>query len=61
MQVEAIAGALGAEIKGVDLSSELSNSDAAAIRDAFLDHKVIFFRDQELTPKDQVRFAWKEF
>ena len=57
MQVEPIAGALGAEISGVDLSSDLSNSDAAAIRGAFLDHKVIFFRDQTLQPKDQVRFA----
>ena len=41
MQVEAIAGALGAEIKGVDLSSELSNSDADAVRDAFLDLSLI--------------------
>lgn len=57
MQVEPIAGALGAEISGIDLSRDLSNSDAAAIRGAFLDHKVIFFRDQTLQPKDQVRFA----
>lgn len=57
MQVEPIAGALGAEISGVDLSRDLSNSDAAAIRGAFLDHKVIFFRDQKLQPQDQVRFA----
>lgn len=57
MQIAPIAGALGAEILDVDVSAELSNSAAAAIRDAFLAHKVVFFRDQSLTPLDQRRFA----
>ncbi len=55
--VEPVAGALGAEISGVDVAGELSNSAAATIRQAFLDHKVIFFRDQTLTPTAQRRFA----
>jgi taurine dioxygenase len=50
MQVKPIAGALGAEIAGVDLGCELSDGTVAAIRRALLDHLVIFFRDQDLPP-----------
>ncbi len=57
IRIEPTAGALGAEISGVDVSKELSNSQAAEIRQAFLDHKVIFFREQTLTPTAQRRFA----
>ncbi len=57
MEIRPIAGALGAEIHGVDIAAELSNSQAAAIRGAFLDHKAIFFRDQRLSPVQQKRFA----
>jgi len=49
-----MAGALGAEIHGVDLSREVP---AAAIRSAFLEHQVIFFRDQTLTPAQFMAFA----
>lgn len=56
MLIAPISGALGAEIAGVDVAS-LSNEAAASIRDAFLAHKVIFFRDQTLTPTAQKRFA----
>ncbi len=52
-----IAGALGAEISGVSLSDELSDSVIAKIRNALLDHLVIFFRDQKLTPEQQIAFA----
>ncbi len=45
-----IAGALGAEIHGVDLSADLPDDMAAALRQALLDHLVIFFRDQNLPP-----------
>ena len=54
MQVSRIAGALGAEIHGVDLSSE---APVEAIRRAFLEHQVIFFRDQRLTPAQLMAFA----
>lgn len=57
MRIEPVAGALGAEILGVDASSELADRDAAAIQEAFLAHKVVFFRDQSLTPRAQRRFA----
>ena len=57
MHITPISGALGAEIASVDLSGELSNSDAAKVHDAFLAHRVLFFRDQKLTPPEFVRFA----
>ncbi len=56
MKVTRIAGALGAEISGVDLS-KLSKSDAAEVRRIFLEHLVIFFRDQPLTPGQYMAFA----
>jgi alpha-ketoglutarate-dependent taurine dioxygenase len=40
-----IAGALGAEIAGVDLSRPLSDEVIGEIRQALLDHQVIFFHD----------------
>jgi taurine dioxygenase len=54
MQVSRIAGALGAEIHGVDLSKE---TPPEAIRRAFLEHQVIFFRNQTLTPAQFMAFA----
>jgi len=57
VRVERISGALGAEVSGVDLSQDISNSAAASIHAAFLEHKVLFFRDQDLSPPDQVRFT----
>ena len=45
-----IAGSLGAEITGVSLANDLSDDTISEIRKALLEHLVIFFRDQELTP-----------
>ncbi len=50
-------GGVGAEVHGVDLAGELGNADFAAIRDAFFEHGVIFFRDQKLTPEQHIAFA----
>ena len=55
--VTPIAGALGAEVGGVDLSDDLPETAIGAIRQALLDHLVIFFRDQELTPARFMAFA----
>jgi len=52
-----IAGALGAEIGGVDLSADLDDVTIAEIRQALLDHKVIFFRDQDISPAQHLAFA----
>lgn len=55
--VQPIAGALGAEISGVDLSQALSDETIGDIRQALLDHLVIFFRDQDITPQQHLAFA----
>ena len=57
ISVAPIAGALGAEIFGVDLAAPLPNPVAAEIRQALLDHQVIFFRDQQLTPEQHLAFG----
>jgi taurine dioxygenase len=56
IEVRPIAGALGAEISGVDLA-KLTDESVAAIRRAWLEHLVIFFREQPLAPADFLRFA----
>ncbi|MGQ0547330.1 MAG: TauD/TfdA dioxygenase family protein [Betaproteobacteria bacterium] len=57
MDVHPIAGALGAEISGIDLSRDLDDQTLREIRRAFLEHLVIFFRGQTLTPREQLAFA----
>lgn len=57
LEIRRIAGALGAEIHGVDLASALDVSTIAEIRRTLLDHGVIFFRDQNLTPAQYLAFA----
>ena len=47
------AGAVGAEISGIDLA-RLDDRAFAQIKQAFVDHLVLFFRDQRLTPEQQV-------
>ena len=51
------AGALGAEISGIDLARPLSKEQSAAVRAAWLEHLVVFFRDQPLTPGQFMAFA----
>jgi taurine dioxygenase len=48
--VEPVAGALGAEISGLDLSQPLSEETILALRRTWLEYLVIFFRDQHLPP-----------
>ncbi|HET7595978.1 MAG TPA: TauD/TfdA family dioxygenase, partial [Burkholderiales bacterium] len=57
IEVRPIAGALGAEVDGPDLSRPLDDETVAEIRRAFLEHLVIFFRAQRLTPVQQLEFA----
>jgi len=57
MEVRRISGALGAEILGVDLRKDLEDETVAAIRRAFLEHLVVFFHDQPLTPALFMAFA----
>ena len=48
---------IGAELHGIDLSEELSEAAIAAVRQALLDWKVIFFRDQDITRAQHIAFA----
>ena len=55
--VRRVAGALGAEVSGVDLSHDLAPETVAALRQALLDHLVIFLRDQPIEPARFLAFA----
>ena len=53
----ALGATVGGEISGVDLGAELPDEVVADIRQALADYKVLFFRDQALTPERHVAFA----
>jgi taurine dioxygenase len=55
--VSPIAGALGAEIGGVDIAAGLDDATIAEIRRALLEHLVIFFRDQHLDDASHKAFS----
>lgn len=55
--VAPVSGALGAEIGGVDLAKPHSDDALAEIRRAFVENLVIFFRDQDISPKQHKAFA----
>ncbi len=58
ISVSKLTATIGAEIGGVQLADELSDDTIAEIRAALLEHKVIFFREQEnLTPERHVAFG----
>ncbi|MFN0043228.1 MAG: TauD/TfdA dioxygenase family protein [Alphaproteobacteria bacterium] len=57
LDIRPISGALGAEILGVDLKRGMSDELAAAVRAAWLEHLVLFFRDQDLSPSEFQAFA----
>ncbi len=59
MSIEIIptGAAVGAEIRGVDLSQPLDDATFAVIEQAYNEHGVIFFRDQHVTPPQQVAFT----
>ena len=53
----AIAPALGAEIEGADLSRPLGDDVIAEIRKALNEYRVVFFRNQDITPEQHLEFA----
>jgi len=48
---------IGAEVRGVDLAQPLGDAAFAAIERAYDEHGVIFFRNQRITPPQQVAFT----
>ncbi len=57
VEVRPTAGALGAEILGIDLSRQLDDSEVRELRAAFNEHGVIFFREQNISPEQHIAFA----
>ena len=57
IQTIPVSPALGAEIGGVDLSQSLGDDVIAEIRQAWLEYRVVFFRDQDITPEQHLAFA----
>lgn len=57
IQVEKLTPRIGAEIHGVDLSRPLEERAFREIHDALIEHQVVFFRDQHLTPEQQKAFG----
>ena len=56
-KVHKIAGALGAEVHGVDISKPLDDEVVGALRQALLQHLVLFFRDQHISPRRHLEFV----
>jgi len=48
---------IGAEVTGIDLRQELDGDTVAQLRAALLKHKVLAFRDQPITPEEQIKFS----
>jgi taurine dioxygenase len=57
IEARRISGALGAEISGLDLSKPLTKKDFDEIKKRWLEHLVLFFRQQNLTPVQFMAFA----
>jgi len=49
--------ALGAEVRGIDLSRPTDGDGFAIVREAHEEHSVLLFRDQELTPEQHIDFS----
>src|SRR5688572_8662910 len=48
---------IGADIEGIDLSSELCSQTIDWLREQLVTYKVLFFRDQDLSPQEQADFG----
>ncbi len=57
IQVTPLAGALGAEISGVDMGQPLGNQLFQEVHDALIENQVIFFRGQDISPDQHIAFA----
>ena len=57
IEITPLTSVIGAEVTGVDLREELSDVDVKVVRQALLDHLVLFFRDQPVSDDEQLAFA----
>jgi taurine dioxygenase len=52
-----LSDAIGVEIQGVDLSQALDEATVDALKEAWLEHNILLFRDQDVSEESQIRFA----
>jgi taurine dioxygenase len=57
MQIKHLSGALGAEVSDIDLSTPLDDATLHSLRSAWLEHHVLVFRDQALSPAQHAAFC----
>lgn len=57
LEIQPLTVAIGAEIRGIDLAQDLGEANVARIREALLEHLVLVFRDQDLSPDDHIAIA----
>jgi len=57
LEIMPLTGGMGAEIRGIDLAHDMDDRTFRAVNQVLLDHGVIFFRDQKITPGQQMAFA----
>lgn len=57
VEIRDFEGPLGAEVIGLDLTQPLADDDFSRIHRAHLDHHVLVFRDQRITPAQQIAFS----
>ena len=55
-EVRALPAAVGAEVLGLDLSRPIVTTDFTRLHQAHLQHHVLVFRDQRITPQQQIDF-----
>ncbi len=56
-KVQPFTAPLGAEIIDIDLAKPLNNADFSRVKRTFLDHSVVVFRNQRISPEQHVAFS----
>jgi taurine dioxygenase len=57
MEITPVARALGAIVRGVNLAEDLPQATIDRLGELLIEHQILFFRDQPVTPQAQARFA----
>lgn len=57
VEIRPLPGSFAAEVVGLDLSQPLASDDFRRIHRAHLDHHVLVFRDQRISPEQQIAFS----
>ena len=56
MEIDLLSGACGAEIAGIDLC-DTSDGNINIVKDLLYEHKVIFFRNQDISHQEQINLS----